>query len=379
MEYRVEFCIPSQTMFTVFSDRPHAQQSIDPLKDGRSPWPDGSLWVAWIKKNVIGDKIFWTADFRNSGSWIWKRLISLRDIARPRIHCQVESGNEALFWHDNWTDAGPLIYLSGPLGPMVTEIDIMATVSQAVSNSQWTLPRGRHLIVRRIRDALTNQTPPFPSTSSDIFLWQNGLNDVPSKFSASKTWEGLNPHPPSVSWHAAVWFKQRISKHSFITWSVWFKQRISKHSFITWLIMRERLTTRDRLRSWGLQVPPECLLCGSSLESQNHLFFDCSFSRDVWSAFFTHRSLSPPFLIADIIQWVRVSSPNAKLKIICHIIFQAVLYFLWRERNSRLHSGTPKPVQILVKEIQLLLRAELSSLDQLSTRARNRLQSAPAN
>ena len=35
-----------------------------------------------------------------------------------------------------------------------------------------------------------------------------------------------------------------------------------KHAFITWLVMRDRMMTRDKLITWGIDVPPTCLLCG---------------------------------------------------------------------------------------------------------------------
>ena len=45
------------------------------------------------------------------------------------------------------------------------------------------------------------------------------------------------------------------------------------------------------------------------------------------------------------------------------LIFQAVVYCLWRERNSRLHTAVLKPAQIRIKDVQLLWRAKLAGLD----------------
>lgn len=41
---------------------------------------------------------------------------------RPFLSCQLGFGNNALFWHDDWTGLGPLIDLTGANGPRVSGI-----------------------------------------------------------------------------------------------------------------------------------------------------------------------------------------------------------------------------------------------------------------
>lgn len=77
----------------------------------------GSLWVSWVRRNLIGQENFWVLDPSNRGSWIWRAICKLRPIARPMIACEVGSGITASFWQDNWTLLGPLIDLVGQNGP----------------------------------------------------------------------------------------------------------------------------------------------------------------------------------------------------------------------------------------------------------------------
>lgn len=88
-----------------------------------------SLWVAWVKKHYLEDKIFWLHDFSTMGSLIWRGLMNLRTQARPFILCHVNSGSAASFWHDDWTNLGPLFDITGPTGPSVSAISLDATVS----------------------------------------------------------------------------------------------------------------------------------------------------------------------------------------------------------------------------------------------------------
>ncbi|GAA0149236.1 hypothetical protein LIER_08464 [Lithospermum erythrorhizon] len=44
---------------------------------------------------------------------------------------------------------------------------------------------------------------------------------------------------------------------------------------------RNRLSTKDRLCSWGMEVDPNYILCGE-IETHDHLFFEGHFSAQVW-------------------------------------------------------------------------------------------------
>lgn len=195
-----------------------------------------SLWVAWVKRHYIPPNLFWTADFTTVGSWIWRWLMTLRDLARPFLLTHLVSGRNTSFWHDNWTIDGPILSRTGPTGPMVSGIPIDASVASAVTNEAWNISsRSRHSVLRYIRSVLPAQAPDVNSPNEDNFMWLNSLADQPSEFSVSKFFRTLNPDPPAIPWHKVVWFKKRIPRHSFITW----------------LVMRDRMVTRDRLISLG--------------------------------------------------------------------------------------------------------------------------------
>ncbi|KAG2307466.1 hypothetical protein Bca52824_027214 [Brassica carinata] len=64
---------------------------------------------------------------------------------------------------------------------------------------------------------------------------------------------------------------------------IWTPRSIPRQSFHAWLVALNRIPTRDRLIGWGLQVPSVCLLCNSTDESRDHLYWDCTFSFQLWS------------------------------------------------------------------------------------------------
>lgn len=137
----------------------------------------------------------------------------------------------------------------------------------------------------------------------------------------------------------------------------WFKGRIPKHDFLVWVLARVRL-----------HVPLECPLCSTNMESRQHLFFDCAFSSEVWSFFYSRLHLLPPSLLDDGIRWLKDPSRDSNIVFIVRLAFQACIYGIWRERNTRLHSQVSRPAAVVISEICLILRAKL---DILSREQRN--------
>jgi len=173
-----------------------------------------------------------------------------------------------------------------------------------------------------------------------------GESEASNVFSSAATWLHLNPMGTRVDWFQAVWFKGRIPKHAFVTW----------------VTMRHRLHTRDRLLSWGLNVPSACLLCSLEDESRQHLFFECSFAAEVWNFFTSRAHVSLPTLFEDGVIWLKNRCQNKNVAMILRIAFQASLYTIWRERNARLHAAIARPAASLVMEIKNFIRTHLDLL-----------------
>lgn len=192
----------------------------------------------------------------------------------------IGSGISAKFWFDNWTSSGPLIDLVGERGPAVSGLPINASVIDGISNGDWWLCRfrSRNMIIMALKNALPPAGSIFTSEPDDSYLWKVGNNTPSSSFSASKTWDHLYNNTPQVPWYTVAWFNDSVSKHVFLAW----------------IVIRDRQPSRDRMRGWGLNVPVECILCGAESETRQHLFFDCSYSAQIWSFVSSKAYLTPP-------------------------------------------------------------------------------------
>jgi len=206
----------------------------------------------------------------------------------------VGSGITCNFWNENWTNLGPLIHLTGDEGPRVTGLPRSATVADALRGDDWWInrSRSRNPIIQLVKSCL-----PRPEVvnsqedgEDDCFMWKVGEGEASVRFSSAATWHHLNHMGTRVDWAKAVWFKGRIPKHAFVTW----------------VTMRHRLLTRDRMLSWGLPVPPDCLLCSLQAESRQHLFFDCSYAAEIWRYFTSRAHVSHPPLFEDGVRWLGI-------------------------------------------------------------------------
>ena len=316
----------------------------------------GSLWVSWVRRHLIADRNFWDIQPQRRDSWIWKSLCNLRHIARPMVICEVGNGSTARFWHDNWTSLGPLIDITGPRGPGVTGLHVDAVVAEALRDGDWWVrrSRSRNRLITMLRECLPEASPILNSEAEDIYLWKTGNRVASCTFSTADTWEALHPQGETVFWHRQVWFQGRIPKHAFITW----------------VIARNRLGTRDRMRSWGLQVPATCILCNAADETRQHLFFDCPYSTEVWTFFCSRLNLHPPALFEDGLRWLRNPSPDEFVKLVAKLVFQAALYSIWKERNVRIHNQAFRPAQAVILEMKQTIQARLDPLSRASNSRR---------
>lgn len=238
--------------------------------------------------------------------------------------CEVGSSITASFWHDNWTSLGPLIDLTGPGGPGATGIHVDTVVAEALREGEWWSGRNRsrNRLITMIHDSLPDAAAISASEVDDTYLWKPGNRGASSSFSTADTWEALHPQEEPVFWHRQVWFQGRILKHAFITW----------------VLAQNRLGTKDRLRAWGLQVPTNCILCNTTDETRQHLFFDCSYSSEVWTFFCNRFGVSPPIMFEDGLRWLRNPATDDFVKLIVKLVYQAAVYNIWKERNAQIHN-----------------------------------------
>lgn len=80
---------------------------------------------------------------KNTDSWIWKFILSLRPLAKVQICCKIRDGELASLWYDNWSERGPLIDLVVVDGPLLMGLLAQSTIAQACCINGWRVPWSR--------------------------------------------------------------------------------------------------------------------------------------------------------------------------------------------------------------------------------------------
>ncbi|CAI0558717.1 unnamed protein product [Linum tenue] len=154
---------------------------------------------------------------------------------------------------------------------------------------------------------------------------------------SSLTWDGKKLVKYSVK---TVWNSIRIPSSSVDWFSVlWGKPFIMKHSLLVWLVVLDRITTKDHLASWGLTDVNSCVLCPGGLESRDHLFSLCSFSKAVFQVVLKKICRWPDFTDwSSHLRWVvqRWSGTTSPAKI-GRLLWVMCCAYIWRERCTRVY------------------------------------------
>ncbi|XP_074299693.1 uncharacterized protein LOC141630843 [Silene latifolia] len=109
-----------------------------------------------------------------------------------------------------------------------------------------------------------------------------------------------------------------------------------KYSFTGVMILTDSLPTVAKLINRGLCLVNRCVLCECSMEDLHHVFFYCSYSRQVWAAIATWVHLPLHFSLDAIVQAFLSEFRTGKQK----ASLMASFHFIWKERNSRIFKGT---------------------------------------
>lgn len=149
----------------------------------------------------------------------------------------VQDGCSTYFWFDNWLGLGKLLDQTGELGIRYLGIEREATVAAAASGTGWRVrSRGQwrfpeiyaKLVAVQALDCLSG---------NDKFLWRQDNQEYKHGFSSSQTWNQIRTKKQKVPWRKLVWFSQEVPRQSFMVW----------------LAFNNRLSTWDRMRTWGIE------------------------------------------------------------------------------------------------------------------------------
>ncbi|KAF2570041.1 hypothetical protein F2Q70_00002983 [Brassica cretica] len=151
----------------------------------------------------------------------------------------------------------------------------------------------------------------------DTVLWKHSEDNYKTHFSSSKTWDQVRERRDKVGWSKSVWFPQEVARYSFIVW----------------LAVKNRLSTGDRMRAWGIQQG--CVMCEERDETRDHVFFACPYAFTVWDKLagrLCDGNIDPDCSIT--LQFVTSNTLRIMDKILIKMVFQTCIYICGRREMT---------------------------------------------
>ncbi|GKB85750.1 putative RNA-directed DNA polymerase, eukaryota, reverse transcriptase zinc-binding domain protein [Tanacetum coccineum] len=193
-------------------------------------------------------------------------LYSSSIIPMDSIRYQVGCGSIIRFWKDTWLGSSPFCMRFSRLFRLERKKDCL--IRDQISNGQWKWNFSRSILGARNSTHLNHML-------ADIS--QIEVREGPDKCIWSTAHDGM---------FSVVALRCLIDDHmlpSLVTKTTWDKTLPRKVNIFMWRLKLDRLPYRLNLSSRGIEIPEISYpFCNSVVESNVHIFFECSFAKEVW-------------------------------------------------------------------------------------------------
>ncbi|WZZ42924.1 hypothetical protein YC2023_039183 [Brassica napus] len=145
-----------------------------------------SLWGDWARHYLLRGETFWDARDTGLGSWVWRKLLQLKPLAKRFIRMTINDGRSVRVWTDIWHPEGRLIELTGEIGTQKLGIAREARVCDVFRDGAWRFRNCRDQRIRGIVQAITAFLLSLAPASSDAAIWKWGDDEYKAGFVATE-------------------------------------------------------------------------------------------------------------------------------------------------------------------------------------------------
>jgi len=185
---------------------------------------------------------------------------------------KVGDRKDIYFWKDSWQNGEPLKNAFPRLFSISSTKDAKLTDLGFWSNGVWVWQLAWRRLFFEWEKSMANQL------SQHLLKARVASGEVDSWISKEGGFQTFSVN----SAHNLV-RKDFEANSSLIFCKLWRCKAVPSAVLIAWRLMENKLATRVNLSRRGVLVDSlMCSLCGKEEETCRHLFFDCSFARQVW-------------------------------------------------------------------------------------------------
>ena len=266
-----------------------------------------------------------------------------------RVVRKVSNGRDTNFWKNRWLGEKTLASAFPRLYSISSQQE--AKVCDMWGLENWNLSWRRQPFVwerNLITGLLATLEGSILGEEADRWLWLPEDSGVFSVSSSYKVLENLVILEEGVNVEEEGIFSK-----------LWKSPAPSKVVAFSWMALLNRIPTRSNLALRHILAPGEsraCVLCGIADKTTNHLFLHCDVVSLIWRKvmdWLDVNFLTPHIFVSQFACWSDSSNSRLLFKAFC-LIWHAVVWSVWKERNARIFKNQFKRVDEVFDDIKAL-------------------------
>jgi mannosylglycoprotein endo-beta-mannosidase len=271
-------------------------------------------WQMMLRNKYLGSKSLTQVTRRIGDSQFWSGLMEVKDLFLAKGRFKVNSGRQTRFWEDVWLGNDALMRSYPTLYNItrrknVTVADVLNSVPLNMSFRRALVGGNLECWLRLVESIIPVQL----NENNDVFVWNS--NGKGGKFTVKAMYNELLR-------------EGRLPQK----WVYWKAKVPCKIKIFIWYLCKGVTLTKDNLAKRKWKGDTKCCFC-SSIESIQHLFFDCHMARSVWGVVHVTFGISPP-LSFDHLCGSWLDNWTGKSRKLILIGIAALLWSIWLSRNE---------------------------------------------
>jgi len=244
-----------------------AKQGWHILKDPQS------LVSQVLKAKYFPHNSFLAADMENRPSFVWRSLLSSRDLLNDGMVWRIGDGNIVKIWQDKWLPT-PITY-SVQSPPRVIPADSLISAIIDQETHTWNIELINSLFMPEEAKVIASM-PLCYSLPPDKLVWQ-GTND--GVFSVKSAYHmGMDSNSRSKGSASCVSLENRIWK------VIWALEVPNSVKMFMWRACNDLLPTKCNLLKRKMMDESVCPYCCREEETVVHVLWSCPAAQDVWGS-----------------------------------------------------------------------------------------------
>lgn len=224
---------------------------------------ESGTWVNIMKSKYIQNKCLSGLEKKPGDSQFWCSLMEVKKLYFQHVTKKIGDENAIRFWEDWWVGSRPL----KDMYPRLYNISFDHNISMAEAvNKGW-----QGFSFRRDLNAETSELWNSLKQRCEVVRMHGGADQPMWMLTKNRKFSVKSLY--SFLINDGVGFP-----HKFL----WKTKIPSKIKMFLWPVTRRSILTKDNLLRKGWKGAKECVYCGKT-ETIDHLFFDCSAARLVWT------------------------------------------------------------------------------------------------